>query len=241
MNHDKPMKSIVQLALAVAPWLFTGSLPATSGELAARSPANSLPRGEPIAPPIIAGTNPPSEPAALASQPQNQSLPASNHVSDPAPGPEQIVVVDGQKYVSAPFTRLASFRFVVSGEMKDRTTDPAVVDKKVLDQIPASVLSLNGQSVALTGFMVPTKAVEGKITEFMLLRCQLNCCYGVSPQPNEAVLVRATGKGFKAKVDVPIAALGKFRAGALRDKGWFVGIYLLECDQIVEARTLTTK
>jgi hypothetical protein len=141
----------------------------------------------------------------------------------------QTVVVDGEKYVSAPFSRLASFQFVASAEMKNPASDPAKVDPKIIEQIPSSILSLNGQAVALTGFMVPCKAVEGKITEFMLLRGQLNCCFGVSPRINEAVLVRATGKGFKARVDVPIAALGKFRVGAMRDKGWFTGIYQLDC------------
>jgi len=39
--------------------------------------------------------------------------------------------------------------------------------------------------VAVTGFMLPTKMDKGLVTEFLLVKESMMCCYGVMPKINE--------------------------------------------------------
>ena len=127
-------------------------------------------------------------------------------------------VVDG--YLKVGFDRLGSFPFV-----GDCSTVSAAATEA---QIPAAIKKLNGQKVIVTGFMLPVKmgGNDELTTEFLLLKSQLLCCYGIAPQANEWVLVEMP-KGVKPNMDVPISFRGTLHVGAMFENGYLTGIYSL--------------
>ena len=88
----------------------------------------------------------------------------------------------------------------------------------------------------VTGFMLPVRVEGGLTSNFLLLRNQSACCYGVMPRVNEWVIVRMAGRGVKPVMDVPITALGTFHVGDVRENGQLVGIYMLDCNQLLSTR-----
>jgi hypothetical protein len=134
----------------------------------------------------------------------------------PAAAPE---TVDG--YLKVGFDRLGSFPFV-----GDCSTMSAAATEA---QIPAAIKTLNGQKVVVMGFMLPVKMGNNDelTTEFLLLKSQLLCCYGVAPQANEWVLVEMP-KGVKPLMDVPISFRGTLHVGAMFENGYLTGIYSLD-------------
>jgi hypothetical protein len=134
----------------------------------------------------------------------------------PAGAPE---VVDG--YLKVGFDRLGSFPFV-----GDCSTISAAATEA---QIPAAIKKFNGRKVIVAGFMLPVKMGDNNelTTEFLLLRSQLLCCYGIAPQANEWILVERP-KGVKPVMDVPTSFRGTLHVGAMFENGYLTGIYSLD-------------
>ena len=136
----------------------------------------------------------------------------------PAPaGPPEMV--DG--YLKVGFDRLGSFPFLGSN-----STAPAAAAEA---RIPADIKKFDGRKVIVTGFMLPIKMSgdDEYTTEFLLLKSQLLCCYGIAPQANEWVLVERP-KGVKPLMDVPISFRGTLHVGAMFENGYLTGIYSLD-------------
>lgn len=103
----------------------------------------------------------------------------------------------------------------------------------VLERVPPVIRSLDGQRVRIAGFMLPTHVDNGKVTDFLLLRSQLTCCYGIQPAPNEWVVVTVPGKGVPQKMDVPLTIYGVLHVGPMFEEHAFTGLYRLECEKVV--------
>jgi uncharacterized protein len=140
------------------------------------------------------------------------------------------------KYVPVSFAELASFQFKVTPEIADANFDPSKATKETGDQIPDSINALNRKSVAVTGFLLPVNLKHGLATEFLLLRNQSACCYGLTPKINEWIIVRTTGDGVKPTMDVPITAEGMLHVGEQREDGHLLGIYELDCDRVLNQK-----
>lgn len=126
-------------------------------------------------------------------------------------------------YRSLSFIDLGGFPFRLDD--KGRTSDT----------IPAAVQALDGQSVAVSGYMVPLGLTMEGVSDFILVKNQMLCCYGQTPQLNEWMVVRCS-KPHKAIVEVPIAVLGKMKVGPNLVGGQIANIYSLQADQIEEMR-----
>lgn len=131
------------------------------------------------------------------------------------------------------FEVLGGWTFHETEEVMDGKKDPATAEKKTSEQIPPGVKALNDKSVALKGFMVPTKVELGRVTEFLLMESQAACCYGVPPRMNQWAMVKVAGKGFKPLMDQPIIVQGVLHVGAMRDDGYLTGLYRLDADSLV--------
>jgi len=128
------------------------------------------------------------------------------------------------------FEKLSAFRFFVTDQMLDKSSDQSTASRHCLQQIPEDVKALNDKGVSLRGFMLPMK-YEGKLTtEFLLLRNQSLCCYGKAPRITEWVNVQMAGKGVKPIMDKLVTVSGIFHVGAVRANGELVGIYRLDAD-----------
>ena len=183
-------------------------------------------------------TNSSLAPAVLLSADTNRlGLPLAAVVTNAAP---RSVAIGGDKYQMVSFGELAGFLFKISAEILSMETESSLATGKVLDQIPADIKKLNEHAVALTGFMLPVKFNEGLVTDFMLLPNTLGCCYGRMPRINEVIIVSTTGHGFKHLKDVPVTVAGTFHVGAIRNDNRLIGIYQMDCEQVVEAATLNS-
>src|SRR5688572_167863 len=120
-------------------------------------------------------------------------------------------------YLKLGFEHLASFGFVppVANEGSDQST----VAKRAEEQIPANVKSWNGKKALLVGFMVPVKMEKGLVTEFLLMRNTLACCFGTTPGINEWVTVKMK-KGIPPTMDVPVEFYGELKVKPVFDGGY---------------------
>jgi hypothetical protein len=153
----------------------------------------------------------------------------------------RVVTIAGDKYQMTSFGQLAGFPFKITTEILAVESDPLLATSKVLEQIPAEVKKLNERAVALTGFMLPVKFNEGLVTDFMLLPNTMGCCFGRMPRINEVIIINTTGKGFKHLKDIPITIAGTFHVGAIRNDGRLIGIYQMDCEQLVAATTINSQ
>lgn len=129
-------------------------------------------------------------------------------------------------YTAVGFDKLASFKYEVPD---DPLHEPAA--KAILKQnrIPKPIKNLNGQKVAVDGFMLPLRVENGKITEFLILRDQSMCCYGAVPKINEWISVRMPpGQGVKPLMDVKVKFYGTLKVGPVLENGYLVGIYEMD-------------
>jgi hypothetical protein len=69
--------------------------------------------------------------------------------------------------------------------------------------------------------------------EFLLMRNQSMCCYGVPPKVNEWITVHLGGKGVKPVMDQPIAVAGVLHVGPIEENGCLAGIYSLDGEQVI--------
>ena|ERR1035437_2413277 len=135
-------------------------------------------------------------------------------------------------YLPIGFDKLSTFPFIVTYGMVDEKKAGSDASLDAMRQIPEEVRALSEKEVSLTGFMLPMR-FEGKVTtEFLLLKNQGMCCYGVPPKITEWVNVQMTGKGVEAIMDQPVTVCGTFHVGALRENGDLVGIYRLDGDKL---------
>lgn len=104
-------------------------------------------------------------------------------------------------------------------------------------QIPAAVKSWNGKKAVITGYMMPVKMEKGLVTEFLVMRNTMACCYGSVPSLNEWVVVKMKKGGVAVMIDVPMAFYGELKVGVLFENGYVSGIYQLDCERMGEAKS----
>ena len=141
-------------------------------------------------------------------------------------------VVNG--YLKLGFDRLASYKFTPPAY--DPASKPDVPIPSVENQIPDAVKKYDGQKAIITGFMLPVKMDGQLVTEFLLVRDPMMCCYGVTPQMNEWVVVKMVKGGVHPLMDVPISFYGLIRVKEMFENGYMTGIYLLEGERMGEVK-----
>jgi len=135
--------------------------------------------------------------------------------------------------LSVGFDQLAGFPFEVTDQMVDAPTNAAAASLKTLAQIPEGIQALNGKEVSLRGYMLPMNFHRGLATDFLILRNQSMCCYGIPPKITEWVNVRMIGTGVKPIMDQPVTVCGIFHVGDVRERGDVVGIYRLDAEKLI--------
>ncbi|MSU23666.1 MAG: DUF3299 domain-containing protein [Opitutus sp.] len=136
-------------------------------------------------------------------------------------------------YLKLGFDLLASYVFVPPAF--DPAADANAKPPTGEEQIPATVKGWHGKKAVLIGFMVPVKMEKGLVTEFLLMRNTMACCFGSVPNMNEWVIVKMK-KGVAPMMDVPVAFYGQLKVGAMFENGYMTGLYELECERMGEVQ-----
>ncbi|MCX6945716.1 MAG: hypothetical protein WCL24_11000 [Verrucomicrobiota bacterium] len=133
-------------------------------------------------------------------------------------------------YLRLGFDRLGAYKFVAPAY--DPAADAKAPPASGEEQIPAGVKGWSGRKAIVTGFMLPVKMDGGLVTEFLLVKDPMMCCYGVVPNMNEWVVVRMGSGGVRPLMDVPISFYGTLKVGPMFENGYLTGIYLLEGERM---------
>jgi hypothetical protein len=136
-------------------------------------------------------------------------------------------------YLKLGFEQLASYPF--NPPPFDPAADPTAKPPTGEEQIPPMVKSWNGRKAMITGYMVPVKMDKGLVTEFLLMRNTMACCFGTVPNMNEWVIVKMK-KGVQPMMDVPIAFYGELKVGAMFENGYMTGLYELTDEKMGEVQ-----
>ena len=135
------------------------------------------------------------------------------------------------------FGLLAAFNYTPPGyETMVPGAPPPSADAKPKDQIPDFVRALDAKKIAVTGFMLPTKFKDGKVTEFLLMKDQSGCCFGAMPRINEWIIVKM-GAGIPPLMDVPLTLVGQLKVGEVFEEGYLSGIYQLAGEKMLETKS----
>src|SRR4051812_29080250 len=148
--------------------------------------------------------------------------------SAPVPAPQ----VDNG-YLKLGFEQLASYQF--NPPPFDPAATPNAKPPTGEEQIPSAVKGWNGKKAVITGYMVPVKMDKGLVTEFLLMRNTMSCCFGAVPNMNEWVVVKMK-KGVQPMMDVPVAFYGELKVGAMFENGYMTGLYELEGEKMGEVQ-----
>ena len=185
----------------------------------------------PVAIPVaasLASTSPaPASTGSSVSNPAPTST-APSTTARPSNAPEEV-----NGYLKLGFDRLSSFAFNPAPYDPAKPNEPP---PSSADQIPDTIKSYSGKRAIVSGFMLPVKTEKGLVTEFLLMRDAMMCCYGVVPNINEWIVVKMTNGGVQAIQDVPLAVYGKLTVKELYESGYLSGIYLLEGEKMTTAK-----
>ncbi|MDB6094359.1 MAG: hypothetical protein JWM32_1921 [Verrucomicrobia bacterium] len=137
-------------------------------------------------------------------------------------------------YLRLGFDRLAAYKFVAPAY--DPAADPKAPPVTGEAQIPAGVKNWSGRKAIVTGFMLPVKMEGNLVTEFLLVKDPMMCCYGVVPNMNEWIVVKMSKGGVRPLMDVPVSFYGELKVGAMFENGYMTGIYLLEGEKMGDVK-----
>jgi hypothetical protein len=189
------------------------------------------PSARPLSIAALSATNSPARPSSVALTNATAAVPSEKTNAVP-----EFIVSNGEKYLAVSFAQLADFSIRTTPEVPGVESDSLSGRSTISDQVPRAIKSLGEKAVALTGFMLPVQAKDGLTTDFLLLRNQSACCYGVMPKMNEWTVVRTSGKGVKVTMDTPVTVLGTFHVGETRENGTLTSVYQLDCDRLINSK-----
>ncbi len=138
---------------------------------------------------------------------------------------------DGKDYARVGFDQLAAMEYYP--EFPDEGEKKTVRSKsEYLEEfVPTSVLGLNGKSVEIPGYMLPTSIEGDKVREFLLMADTESCCYGVMPALNAFVFAKAK-EGVNLFDNVPVRIRGKLTVEEVWQNGYFSHLYYVEVDEL---------
>ena len=136
-------------------------------------------------------------------------------------------------YLKLGFEQLASYAF--TPPPFDPAADANAKPPTGEEQIPSAVKAWNGKKAVVTGFMVPVKMEKGLVTELLLMRNTMACCYGSVPNMNEWIVVKMK-KGVQPLMDVPVSFYGSIKVGAMFENGYMTGLYELDGEKMGEVK-----
>lgn len=103
----------------------------------------------------------------------------------------------------------------------------ADIDYKEGDPLPDEVRALDGQRVAVRGFLV-----EGGYQELLLVKSLWSCCFGFPPAADEVVVVRMEGPVDDRWLDGVVRVVGTLEVSEEREGDLVLSIYRMQGPQV---------
>ena len=97
--------------------------------------------------------------------------------------------------------------------------------------IPDSIRKLDGQTVEMTGYMMPLSEVKN-ITQFVLVPFLWGCCYGQPPAVNHIMVVNMTEGQTSNVYNDQVRVRGTFHVGETRQNGHLVSLYTITAQSV---------
>ena len=102
---------------------------------------------------------------------------------------------------------------VPSGLIREAILPPGLVTG---DEIPRAIRDFDGRRAAVSGYVMPIRMQARGVTEFLLVRDQLSCCFGLSPEMNHWIHVTMPRSELRSNIFQIITVQGTLRVGELR-------------------------
>ena len=222
-------------------WLVRGLLAAAAGGVVVvacgpgpdtgrngetQDPTTSGLRGELIVPLVIRTGAPPAPTAESA---PIARLPAVLATPVPAATDAQTGSKTNE-VLKLGFDTLSSYPYRVQvGYPDPNSRRPGLVTE---DEIPLLIRGFDGRRVAVSGYIMPTRTQGRGLTQFLLARDQLSCCFGPSPLMNHWIHVTVPHGAAHPNIARPATVTGTLRVGELKKYGSIQSIYRLEAERV---------
>ncbi len=156
-------------------------------------------------------------------QPVIAALPGSGTVNLPFP--------QSSGFYQVGFNTLAGFPSEIPNLVAEPKDQPTL-EKKFQDEVPGTILGLDGKKISVAGFMIPMDVNDkGKVLSFILAQNRMTCCYGAFPKLNQWIYVKMIeGKTVDSAMDIPLTVFGTLGVGTKYDQdnqGWC--LYRMTC------------
>ncbi len=133
-------------------------------------------------------------------------------------------------HIELSFAKLANYQYIYPDP-----DDP----NQLGEQIPKSVRRLDKKKIVIQGFMLPVTLDKEsrRVKEFLLLKDQNACCFGVWPGLNEWIhVILPEGETVEHIADIPITVFGELLVGEYFEKEVLLGIYRLNFEKLIGPR-----
>ncbi len=97
--------------------------------------------------------------------------------------------------------------------------------------IPDSIRKLDGQTVEMTGYMMPLSEVKN-VTQFVLVPFLWGCCYGQPPAVNHIMVVNMPEGQTSNVYNDQVRVRGTFHVGETRQNGHLVSLYTITAQSV---------
>ena len=166
----------------------------------------------------------PAEPGADAAATRFGAEVAALPVPIPIPLPAGYET-NGTGLLPLSFDTLSAFPYQV------RLSDPEPgTQRQVLvtdDVIPEVIRALDGRRILIAGYVAPLRTQGRGLTQFLLARDPLSCCFGPSPQMNHWIQVTLPRTEQRFRMFQAVTVVGTLSVGELERNGSLQSIYRL--------------
>ena len=158
-------------------------------------------------------------------------LPLEDEGEDLAAEPE--VVLEGgylpdeieNRYEWIEFSFLTSFEYPDLVELDAEEAPP---------ELPSDVAELDGELIAIEGFMNPLAFDREGVSQFALVNDPLNCCFGATPSMNHWIDVTLPEGERTAFYSLdPVAVYGRLEVGEAFEDGFVISLFRMRADHVL--------
>ena len=173
------------------------------------------------------------EGASLRADPNEAPIDDEEEAPDLATESETAVVLEGgylpdeieEQYEWIEFGFLTSFEYPDLVELDAEEAPP---------ELPSDISELDGELIAIEGFMNPLAFDREGVSQFALVNDPLNCCFGATPAMNHWIDVTLPEGERTAFYSLdPVAVYGRLEVGESFEDGFVISLFRMRADHVL--------